>query len=374
MTYTPFADSAPINDNTGPELVDLTEKNLQALRDALNMCHLKDWNYDAFLGTGGTPDRPNVMRWDQVYSGSLETERVMIRFTYGNSGGGDGHPATLIYGWKPDIGIPASDYGTETMAWNANGNLTTTVWSGTPALPDFEDGKPINSDHALQTVDYIRENFMALRDCAVFGAMNGWNYTAATGSGSDEEPQYLWWEKGAGPERLLATLTWTNGRVDIELWKYRPTSASGYTTIGTKTYTYDADSNVISAIWSGTQTYVGFDDDRPVDSDTGNTVLTDIKNNLQGLRDGILYGGMDFWDYSKTNGIGTSEMPQHYYLKKGTNWIRATNTWGTSGGEEHNIASQIWEYSSNSGGVYDSIGTLSFTYTADGAPSATTWS
>lgn len=370
MAYVKFTDSAPINDDLGSEFPSIAEQNLQALRDGLSIAHFADWNYVPFVGAG-SDEAPQAIKWEHVYAEAQNLESSKIDLTYGSSGGSDGHVLTAIPKWKQGA---AYSYGTEAMTWDVDANLTSTAWSGTITATDFEDGKPVNTDTALITVDYIRENLMALRDNIIFGAMNGWDYTAAAGTGSAEEPQYIQWEKGSGPERLIATLTWSSGRADTEYWQYRLTSATAYTYIGTKTYTYDSDSNVESAIWSGTPTYVGFDDDKPVDSDTGSTALTDIKNNLQGLRDGILYGGMDFWDYSKTDGTGTAEMPQYYFLKKSTDWIRATNTWGTSGGEEHNIASQLWEYSSDSGSSYDSIGTLSFTFTADGAPSATTWS
>jgi len=360
MAYDKFIDSSPINDDTGDQLPALVEKNLQALRDGLNMGHLKEWEYSADGSSA-----PADVSWS-YRAGLPSVESAAQDLTWSG-----GHVATIIPKWQAESGGTWYTYGTETMTWDASDNLTSTTWSGSPTLIDFEDGKPGNADPALQTVDYIRENLMSLRDCIVFGAMNGWDYRTWVGV---EEPQYITWEKGVGPERVRTTLTWSSGRVDTEYWQYRPASATGYTYLGTKTYTYDADSNVVSAIWSGTPTYVGFDDDKPINTDTGNTVLTDIKNNLQGLRDGILYGSMDFWDYSKADGTGTAEMPQYYFLKKGALWLRATNTWGASGGEMNNISSQEWDYSEDSGSNYDEIGTISTTYNADGYPTATTWS
>lgn len=117
------------------------------------------------------------------------------------------------------------------------------------AYNDFTDGKPVGTDNGLVTVDYMRENLMALRDSVVMAAMPGWNYSK-TGT---EQPSIVLYSKGT--ERVRGTLTWgtsggADGNVTIAVWAYSANSGTLYETIGTETIAYDTSGNVTTVTWS----------------------------------------------------------------------------------------------------------------------------
>lgn len=91
------------------------------------------------------------------------------------------------------------------------------------------------------------------------------------------------------------------------------------------------------------------------------------------LRDAAVSGQMEGFLFSQTVGTGSASQPQYFYWKNGTTWIRATNTWDTSGNASNgNLTSQLWELSTNSGGAYDTIDTQGRTYDASGNLTAST--
>lgn len=120
--------------------------------------------------------------------------------------------------------------------------------------------------------------------------------------------------------------------------------------------------------------YLPFENDVPVSSDNGNVVIDDIRKNLMALRDAVQIGGVAGWNYSKTDGTGTATQPQYVFYKNGTDWIRQTLTWGTTGGADGNVTVVLVEYSSNSGVAYDTVGTETIAYDVDANVTSTTWS
>jgi hypothetical protein len=120
--------------------------------------------------------------------------------------------------------------------------------------------------------------------------------------------------------------------------------------------------------------YNAFTNGKPIGTDTGPDAIDYIRNNEMALRDAITIGAMKGWNYSKTDGTGSAEQPQYVYYKNGTEWLRGTLTWGTTGGESGNVTVAVWAYSSNSGGAWDTIGTETITYDSSGNVTATTWS
>ncbi|MFT5766728.1 MAG: hypothetical protein ACI9DH_000547 [Halioglobus sp.] len=120
--------------------------------------------------------------------------------------------------------------------------------------------------------------------------------------------------------------------------------------------------------------YLAFENDVPVSSDNGNDVIDDIRKNLMAMRDAVQMGAVASWNYSKTDGTGTAEQPQYIFYKNGTDWLRATLTWGTTGGADGNVSVALWEFSSNSGGAYDSMGTETIAFDVDANVVSTTWS
>lgn len=110
--------------------------------------------------------------------------------------------------------------------------------------------------------------------------------------------------------------------------------------------------------------YTAFVPDKPVIADDGDIVINNTRQNLMALRDGIVAGALKDWDMTKT---GTTE-PTEILYSKGTERVRLTITW-TSG----NPTTIVYAYSSNSGGLYDTIGTLTLAYTSGDLVSET-WS
>lgn len=116
------------------------------------------------------------------------------------------------------------------------------------AYTDFADGKPVAADNGNDVIDDIRDNEAALRDGVQMGAMKGWNYSKTDGTGTAEEPQYIFYKKSV--EWLRATLTWSGGNVTIAVWEYSANSGSTYSAIGTETISYDGSGNVVTTTWS----------------------------------------------------------------------------------------------------------------------------
>ncbi len=118
--------------------------------------------------------------------------------------------------------------------------------------------------------------------------------------------------------------------------------------------------------------YTQFEDNKPVDTDTGPDVIDDARNNLMALRDMVVMGAMPGWNVSKSG--GTTSQPAIIYWKNGSEWIKAALTWGSSGGADGNVTQAVYSYSSNSGSTYDTIGTETITYETDGSFKSSSWS
>jgi hypothetical protein len=120
--------------------------------------------------------------------------------------------------------------------------------------------------------------------------------------------------------------------------------------------------------------YVPFVSDKPVIADNGDVVINNTRQNLMALRDGLVAGALVGWDLTVTVGGGTAEEPDEIIYKNGTEWIRLDLTWGTTGGDDGQVTVCVYAYSANSGGLYDTIGTLTNTYNGNGTLTASVWS
>jgi len=118
--------------------------------------------------------------------------------------------------------------------------------------------------------------------------------------------------------------------------------------------------------------YNSFTDGKPVGTDTGLDAIDTIRENLMALRDAVVGGMMAGWDYAPAG--GTADQPATVTYSKGTERIRGSLTWGTSGGSDGNVTQIVWEYSSDSGSTFDDIGTLAITYDTSANVTAMTWS
>lgn len=98
----------------------------------------------------------------------------------------------------------------------------------------------------------VRTNDAALRDaCILGGGFPGFNL-AATG-GTADQPALLTYSKGT--ERVKAALTWGTtggeaGNVTVAVYSYSSDSGGTYSTIGTKTVTYNGSGYVTATTWS----------------------------------------------------------------------------------------------------------------------------
>lgn len=121
--------------------------------------------------------------------------------------------------------------------------------------------------------------------------------------------------------------------------------------------------------------YVQFEDGVPTASGTINELCTDTRNNLEAMRDAVVMGTASGWNYSKSG--GTAEEPGEVRYSNGTQRIRGTLTWGTSGGADGNVTVAVWAYTADhtaGSPVYDTIGTETVSYDADSTPVSTVWS
>lgn len=100
---------------------------------------------------------------------------------------------------------------------------------------------------------------------------------------------------------------------------------------------------------------------------TGTSFSTQLQENLNALLHGLTLGAIKAWNMSVTIGTGSADAPQFITLSNGVYRLRKTITWAGSG----SVTSVLYEFSSNSGSSYDTIGTCTFTY--DGSDNLTSW-
>lgn len=118
--------------------------------------------------------------------------------------------------------------------------------------------------------------------------------------------------------------------------------------------------------------YVPYDSTKPTTAQTRQAAIDSIRANQMADRDANIIGAFKGFNYSVSG--GTAEQPAITYRKNGTEWLRATLTWGTTGGENGNVTVAVYAYSANSGGAWDTIGTCTIAYDANGNVTTTTWS
>jgi hypothetical protein len=117
--------------------------------------------------------------------------------------------------------------------------------------------------------------------------------------------------------------------------------------------------------------YVSFQDSKPVASDAGVDVVDDMRTNMMALRDAVVAGVMEGWNYAPSG--GTAEQPATFNYTKGSERVRGSVTWGTTGGEAGNPTAIVWQYTANLS-TYDTIGTQTIAYDSSGNVTSITWS
>jgi len=365
--YNKFKDHFPIADQTGTDLVLDTARSLSALRDAIASGNFEGWNYtNGALNGLGTYSQPSRISYTKTIENVIHEIRANI--TSWNDFG------ALVINWTYISNEITLVIGTETSTYNSSGDCTGSSWSGTSTVELYIHNRPrVGTDQVLQTVDFIRENLMAVRDVSISGIAGvGYVYSFTTGNGTVTQPQYIIWTNGNFIVRGNVVYA-ANDSVTSILWETSD-DGSSYKGIGTESFVYDSDFNCTAINWTavGGSSYVQFENDRPIINESNaDNIIVDIRNNLSAVHDGSIIRAMPFWNYSISG--GTNSNPTYVFYKNVNDWIRTTQTYGTSGPSKNCIAQQIYQYSSNSGTSYLSIGTVNYAYIEDGIVSTAIW-
>jgi len=81
--------------------------------------------------------------------------------------------------------------------------------------------------------------------------------------------------------------------------------------------------------------------------DTGPQVVDYTRKNLMAMRDAVVIGAMSGWSCTPA-GADLSKPSSIVWQRIGsTEKIRATLTWGTTGGATDNVTRALWEYSTD---------------------------
>jgi len=95
------------------------------------------------------------------------------------------------------------------------------------------------------------------------------------------------------------------------------------------------------------------------------------------LRDAVVMGAMADWNYTPA-GVDLSQPDTITYSNNNTTEaLRATLTWGTTGGSDGNVTSAVWAYTADDTvgtPTWETIGTEAITYNADGEVTGVSWS
>lgn len=107
------------------------------------------------------------------------------------------------------------------------------------------------AQNVTQSWQSMRDNMRALRDMVVAGFAPGWGM--APSGGTPEQPAQVLYSNGL--ERLRVALTWgatggASGNVTQAAYAYSADSGTTYSTIGTRTLSYDSAGNCTGITWS----------------------------------------------------------------------------------------------------------------------------
>ena len=127
MSYDALDVTKPTTAQTRQALVDSSRTNIAAMRDALVATGiLQGFNYSV---SGGTADQPAILYYKR------STEWVKVVLTWGTTGGEDGNVTVMAFYYSSNSGgawdnmADAAGKYICTIAYDANGNVTTTTWS-----------------------------------------------------------------------------------------------------------------------------------------------------------------------------------------------------------------------------------------------------
>lgn len=116
--------------------------------------------------------------------------------------------------------------------------------------------------------------------------------------------------------------------------------------------------------------YTEFDATTPNPDQTGTSFAQSTLDNLLALRDSAAMGRLPGWDLTSSGG---SE-PATITHSKGTERLRLSLTWGTSGATAGMVTAVDYDYSADSGSTWTAIGSDAINYDVDGNVASITWS
>lgn len=139
MAYTALDVSKPTTAQTRQAAIDSARTDIAAMRDSLvSTGAVQGFNYQ---NTGGTADQPAIL-WNK-----RSAEVVKIVMTWGTTGGEAGNVTKMAFYYAANEShgsFPSSTNGTYdnmadlsgnfvmTLAYDSNGNCTSTTWGSTP--------------------------------------------------------------------------------------------------------------------------------------------------------------------------------------------------------------------------------------------------
>jgi len=126
-----FRKAKPVTSDTRQQSIDFIKNNGVAIWAMLGGSGLgPGWN---FAKAGGTASQPATITY--TYDTTI---KVRVTLTWGTTGGEDGNITKAVYEFSDDTGATWDALDDEdgnyvkTVAYDADGNVTTTTWGNTP--------------------------------------------------------------------------------------------------------------------------------------------------------------------------------------------------------------------------------------------------
>lgn len=121
MAYTPFTATSPdAATQNGTQFAQAIRYNQAALRDAIVTGSMPGFNYSV---SGGTAEQPAIIYFKK------STDWIRVTLTWGTTGGADGNVTVAVLAYSANSGGAYDTIATQTITYDANGNVTATTWS-----------------------------------------------------------------------------------------------------------------------------------------------------------------------------------------------------------------------------------------------------
>lgn len=117
----------------------------------------------------------------------------------------------------------------------------------------FDPAAPASDHDALEDIDAIRNNLLALRDAALMGGLAGWETEVVEGTGSEDQPQYIYLKNGSIWLRM--TFTWGSsgggaGNPTSIAHHKSENAGTDWDAVGTQSFTYSEGGYLTSSSWA----------------------------------------------------------------------------------------------------------------------------